>query len=387
MVVWLGQSISQVADRIHNLVLTWWILQRTNDAAMVGQILLAASLPQVLFAPLGGTLADRWNRKSILIASNLARATIVAALAVADFSGKLTVPELFLATAAINTIAAIFQPTLFATIPSLVEESQVMRASSLQDAVANGAGILGPALGGVIVATVGPPSAFALDAICYVIAGTSVLLAAIPPPPVLARGSPGLLAQLSEGIGYIRAMPTILGMIVVFGFLNFFAAPIAIYLPYYAKAVFGRDADALGAMEASLSVGLVVAGVVLATRSVDRKASPILVSILVAGLLFIVLGLAPSFGPCLVVLFALGLAIGIANILILVYFQQTVPNDRLGRVMGIVTTVTTAAQPPAFALAGVLLARVSVPSLAIGSGIGVFVGALYLIKVPGFRQI
>lgn len=386
MLIWLGQAVSVIGDRVHGLVVAWWVLDRTGDPAKVGQLLLAATLPLVVLAPLGGALADRWDRRRILLVSDLARGALVLGLAALELSGRLDLVALFAATVLVNALSAVFLPTLLAVTPTLVGEDQVLQASSLQDAIAGGAGILGPAIGGLLLAAVGPGVLFALNGASYLVAGLSTLLARVPSPA--GAGGPGLAEQLAEGLAYLKQERLILGMIVVFGALNFFASPIQMYLPAFAKIVYGRGPQALGAMEAALSAGMVAAAVLLAARATrPRKAMPILGAILACGALFLALGIPLPYPAALAALVAMGFSIGLANVFILVLFQERVPADRLGRVMGLVTTVTTAAQPAAYAAAGAAGAALTVPQLALASGAGIVLGALYLLRVPGFREV
>jgi MFS family permease len=388
MLVWLGQATSLIGDRIHNLVVAWWIMEKTGDAAMVGYVLLAGALPLVVLSPLGGTLADRWDRRRILWISDLVRGIVVLVLAWLDASGGLTIAHLFVATVLINLCAAVFTPALLAAVPTLVRPEQIMRASSMQDSVAAAAGIVGPAAGGMLVAAAGTEPAFAINGASYVVAAATALAARFPARVAAAGSGSGLIAQLTEGLAYLRSARLILGMIVVFGALNFFAAPLGIYLPYFARQVYGRSADALGWMEASLSVGMVVAGIMTSRWATERrKAGPILVSIVASGLMFGALGSRPPYVAALAILFGMGLAIGVANTCILVLFQHMIPNETLGRVMGLVTTVTTAAQPVAYGVCGLLGDPVGIPALAVCSGAGIVVGATYLLVVPGFRDV
>jgi DHA3 family macrolide efflux protein-like MFS transporter len=386
MLIWLGQGVSVIGDRVHGLVVAWWVLDRTGDPAMVGRVLLAATLPLVLLAPLGGALADRWDRRSLLCVSDLLRGLLVLSLAGLELSGGLNLTALIAVTVGVNCLSAVFLPTLLAVTPTLVDEEQVLQASSLQDAVAGGAGIVGPAIGGVLVAAVGPGLAFAINGTSYLVAAASTLAARIPSPP--ATPGPSVGAQILDGFAYLRQERLILGMIAVFGALNFFASPIQMYLPGYAKLVYQRGPQALGAMEAALSAGMVLAGVLLAqSAGRRRKAMPIFGSILATGALFLAFGAPPPYHAALAVLVAMGFAIGVANVFILVLFQERVPADRLGRVMGLVTTVTTAAQPAAYAVAGLAGAVWPVPTLALASGAGVILGALFLLTLRGFRDI
>jgi len=352
--LWFGGAASQVGDRVHQIAVLWWALHLAGQLADAGWILVAQTVPLVLLAPLGGAIADRYPRRAVMLGCDLGRAAIAAGLAALAAGGGLTLPVVLVTTALLGALTAIFIPASMAMVPDVVDAEHLVKAGSLQEVTLQIATIAGPALGGVLVAAAGTGPAFGLNAASFALSAVALAFLGRVPAPAGAAGPRSWRADLRDGLAVAREWPAIGALLAAFGLSNFFSAPLLLYLPRYAD-LFGVGAAGLGFLEAALAAGTLLASfALLASR--DPPGPRVLAPACLAaiGALMVGLGRVSSYLVFLGGLAAIGFALGALNVTVLAYFQRTVPPQRLGRFMGLLTAVVFAAPSLGFALAGAL---------------------------------
>lgn len=384
--LWLGQATSVLGDRVHQLAVIWWVLDQTGSAAMVGAVMVATSLPVVIVGPFAGAIADRVERRRLMIACDLARLVLVLAMVGMALMGSLTVPWVIGLSVLLSAIGAVFTPASMAMVPEIVEGDQVLRANSLQELTTQGAGILGPALGGTLVAALGAQAAFGLNALTFVVSTVAMLLVRHRHQPTLADGET-YWQTLAGGAAVLRERPAIASLLASFAVANLFLAPIPVLLPIFAKDVFHAGAWGLGVLEGALGLGMVASALVLARRGdVGRKVALIAGSFVLQGGMMVAMGLVPSFYGFAAGLFVLGAALSALNIVVVAAFQRAIPGAQLGRFMGLLTAIVLGVMPLSFALVGTLALSVPPTRLMLASGVLLaLVGAL-LPLMPGVRD-
>ena len=388
LLLWVGQLVSQVGDRVHAIALMWWVLETTGSAALMGMVLIFATVPSVVFGPFGGGYVDRWNRKTIIVTMDLARGLIILGVAYLAIRGTLEVWQILVATAGVSLASVLFGPAVSATIPNIVRPTEITRANSLSQIVSQGTGIAGPALGGVLVALWGVGGVFLLNGISYILSGISELFISVPATVTAAPKHKRILSEVVDGYRFVRSHVTIFGFLRVAAILNFFTAPFAILLPLITKDVLGRGAESLGVMTAAFSVGFLLASALLAVLREQRRKHPwIIFGIALAGGAMILMGVFIDFTSYLVLIGVVGVTLGVANILIMSYVQSVVPDDMRGRVFGFMMTLSGGLQPLAFAVFGLVADRVPIPYVLWMAGGALVLGGLSLYAVPGMQEI
>ena len=388
LLLWLGQLVSQMGDRVHAIALMWWVLEETGSAALMGTVLIAATIPAVALGPLAGGYVDRWNRKFVIVGADFLRGALVVWVAVLAIVGRLEIWQLLTATTLMSAAAVFFGPAVSATIPNLVRRSEITRANSLSQIVTQSTGIAGPALGGLLVAVWGVGGVFLLNGLSFLLSGVSELFISIPPTE--GRGAPRkhILSELKDGFRFVRGQATVFGILRTAAVLNFFTAPFAILLPIAARDRLGRGSAEFGFIMAAFSAGFLGASAFLAiARDRERKHPFIILGIALAGACLLSMGLLISYPAYIVLMAMIGVLIGFANILTMAYFQSVVPDDMRGRVFGFMTTLAGGLQPLAFGVLGMLADAVSVPVVFMVCGAALVLGGLSLYRVPGMREV
>ncbi len=411
--LWSGQAASQLGDRIHQVAVLWWAVRLHGRASDASWVMIATTLPLVLFSPLTGALADRFERRRLMLACDLGRAGIVAWLFYLAGAGFLTMPWLVSLSLALATLSSVFSPAALAIVPDVVGPADLVKAGSLQEMAMQGAGLVGPPLGGLLVAAIGTKAAFGANAASFLISASALWVVGRISRPASggdpdrastpARASaPGGWARrrvfdLRTGLSAAIERPTIGLLLLAFGLVNFFLAPVIILLPKLARQL-DVGARGLGAFEGALALGMLAASGAIALRrasppaeSADRidhrQRRRAAISLVLIGGFVLAISAWPAFQSTLVFLAALGATLGTLNVLVVAYFQQSVPPDRLGRFMGLLTAVVFASQPLGFAASGRLADTTSVSTVLSLSGGGiVLVGLLLLAAWPILRQ-
>jgi MFS family permease len=324
------------------------VVQITGSASAVGGALVARLLP-TLASPLAGVLADRLDRRVVLVASDLARAVIVLGMV---FVRDLVV--LYVLVFLMGLARTLFNPTIRAAFPSVVGEGNLTRANSLISGTFSISITIGPALGGLLVATVGVSTAFVLDAVTYLISA-AVLSRIMLPSPQREEGE-GFGRELKAGLGYLVGAKVPLA-VVIGAFLTVLTTDITVPAEIFlAKDTFGAGDVGYGLLVSLWGVGMVAGSALMAVLG-DRVNLITLyfLSIFVWALSLVGTGLSPTFILALAALMVAGVSNGIDNVATDTILQKRVPNALLGRVFSIRFLSISTGEALAYPLGGLIV--------------------------------
>lgn len=384
--LWAAQTASVVGDRLHQIALMWWTMAQTGSVGMTGLVLIATTLPGVLLGPIAGTLADRHDRRWIMVGADLARGGLTAVLAYFALMNSLPFGLLVAFSAVLAALTALFTPANMAMAPSVVAPSQLLRANALLQITQQTAGLLGPVLGGLVVAMAGVGGAFSINAASFLV--SAVLLLGLP-----ARGQAAPAASepfgraMWHGLTLLRRDPTIGGLLACFALLNVFTMPMILFLPYFASAVFHAGAGGLGLLEGAIGGGMLAAALLWAGAGQTGQVFGVVgAGMATAAIASIWLGTVVYFPAHLAGLALAGFAIGSLNVVVVAFFQERVPAVEMGRFMGLLSTVCSALIPISFGLYGALAEAIAPTALLVCNGVGIGLVAAALFAVPGLRE-
>ncbi len=257
-----GQSISFVGTWVQQVALAWIAYRLTGSAFMLGLVAFAGQIPSLLLFPLGGILADRVSRRKILVATQLVEMTVAAQLAILSAGSSLSPRILIGASLAIGIAVALEMPARQAFIPEIVrDKSNVANAIALNSVSFNAARLLGPALGGLVLADFGDEACFSANALSY-LAEVYTLLAIHPVISDRARST----STFAAGVNYLRQSATARGLLVIVACTSIALSPFATLLPLYVRNTLGGDSSVLGILMGAAGCGALAAGLALAKR-------------------------------------------------------------------------------------------------------------------------
>ncbi len=337
--VWSGQAISQLGDRIFQIALAWWVLKATGSAVAMGTVFIFSSVPLLLFLLVGGVLVDRFPRLWLMLLSDLVRASVMALLAVLAYCDVLAIWHIFLLSLISGFVEAFFQPAYRAVVPEITPEADLTSANSLISLSGQTVGIIGPALGAGIIALRGTPLAFALDALSFMVAGFCLfpVLNLAASPKSGADVSPGIFGDLREGLGAVLHSPWLWVTIGIAGISNIaYAGPMEVALPFLLGESRGAGVSSLGLFYSASSVGALLAAFGLGSLPRLRRRGLILYGVwMLIGLMVILIGLPVPIAATLCASFVIGVCNTVLGLVWVNSLQETVPRHLLGRVSSV----------------------------------------------------
>ncbi len=382
---WLSQAVSQVGDRVHSLALIWLVYHWSESALAVGMILVATSLPGILISPLAGVLCDRFSRRRIMIGADLARFLVVGWLAWQSARGALGYPGLIAATVAVALASAFFNPAALAMIPGLVAREDLTRANAASQLVAGMSAVAGPLFGSALIALIGVPLAFAINAVSFL--GSALFIALVREPATGRAGTTGFLDDLRAGRDALRSAPLIgalLGPVVV---INFFFAAIPVVTPVLAESVFRSGAAGLGILMSCFGGGLFAGSLLLSIGHGRRERSAALAGFALIGLAFPVIALSPWLSAAGLGLAAVGIGLSIVNITLITLFQKLLDDATRGKIMALVTALALSLQPVAYGVMGLVTDILKPSGALLASGTVILLVTLRIATLKELREL
>lgn len=361
-----GQLISVTGTWMQTVAAGWLVLTLTGSPLALGLVAVARALPVLLLSFVGGTLADRVDRRRLLLIANGAAAIVSTVLAFLTATERIDVAGVLLLSALLGVTFAFEMPARQSWIVELTGPRHLANAIALNSLLFNSARIIGPALAGLIVAAFGPATAFAINALSFIPVIGVLLL--IRPTPIVRPRLAGRRA-LGDVVTYLRAETPVALMLALLAANTTFASGYIVLAPALARDL-GQGAAGLGFLMAAAGLGAVAAGLILAASG-PRMASGR--TLLVSGLLLAAfvagIGMAGSFAMALLLLVGLGFAMisytATSNTLI----QTVVPEALRGRVMSLYVAVMVGMMPANGLFAGVVAERFGVSAAFVAGAV------------------
>jgi MFS family permease len=384
--LYAGQTLSNLGSALVPIALAFAVLELTGSATDLGLVLLASRLPQMLLVLAGGVVGDRLPRRRVMLASDLVRCATQATTAILLATGTARLWQLLVLQAAHGAAAAFFDPAAAGLVPQTVSSGRLQQANALMGLSRSASGVLGQVGAGVLVATVGPALALAVDAASF--AASAWSLALLRPAGTVRIGQEGsFYAQLAAGWGEFRSRSWLWASTLHVALLNLAVlAPFFVLGPLVALRSLG-GAAAWATIATGYATGAVAGGLV-GLRWRPRR--PLLAAVLVVfALAPLVAGLALA-AP-LLVLAAAGLLGGLQaslhEVLWTTSLQQHVPAEALSRVSAYGWLGALVFAPLGYALAGPVAEWIGVaPTLWVGAG-WVLGSTGLVLAVPGIRRL
>ncbi len=337
--LWIGLVISNTGSWMQFVALGYLVDRLTQSPLYLGILAFAQAVPRLMFALVGGTAADRMDRRRVLLATNLFLLISAGVLGLLTATGRIQIWQV-LVLGALNSLVQSFDvPARHSLVPQLVEEREVLTAVTLNSVAFNGSGIFGPSLGGVIIAAAGEAGCFYLNAASFLAVVAALWVMTVPSQQAPSRAP--LSDDLRESVQLLRAdrrLRRFLGALLV---LSFFGRPYIRMMPAFAREVLHVGATSLGLLQAAPGAGT-LAAVLLVGRVSEARGMGVLLgtATLIFGILVAAFGVVPSFHVALALLVLIGtaqsLALSTANTLI----QLAAPPHARGRLMGLYSMVT-----------------------------------------------
>ena len=386
VLLWGGQFVSQVGDRLAMVAFPWLVYTATGSTLSTGIVLAIYTLPYLLFGMFAGVAIDRLNKRRVMLAAELARMALVLLVPLAADVGMWLV---FVISFAMASLSVVFDPAKLSLLPDIVRREQLMRANSLLATAETLTEVLGYAGAGFLLAAVSTTTAFRLDALTFLVSAVTLALMAYTPPVRAAaeRAARSFGRELREGFAYMRRHRGLLAntlLTVVLALGGGAVYPLTFFL---AVEVLDGGTRAFGVFEAALAVGALTGAVSVAWLARRLRAGRvILVGFAVIGAAMMAVAAVDRVWVAAAVFGVMGIANSAAIISIDTYVQRTVPEHLRGRVWGSRFTLTQGSYAVSVIAAGALAGVVDVRALFVAFGVLVAVPALLAFFVPALRD-
>jgi transmembrane secretion effector len=386
--LWGGMCVSLIGDGVFMIAMAWQVYALANAPTALAMVGIAMTVPTVALLVLGGVVSDRFDRRRVMVAADVARAVAVGAIATLSLTGGLELWHMVALVALYGAGAAFFGPAFDAIVPDLLPPAELARANALDQLIRPLAlRLMGPALGGLLIETVGVGGAFVLDAASFAV--SAVALLAMRAAPRVRPPGEGLLADIGAGFQYVRRRVWLWGTLgsAAIAYL-LFMGPVEILVPFLVKNELGGSAADLGLVFAAGGVGSVLCAVVIGQRGLPRReitlmyAAWTLATLAVAGY-----GLAASVWQLMLVSLVFN---GLETAGLVAWAttkQRHVPAHLLGRVSSLDWLISTGLLPLSFALTGPVSAALGAQGALIAAGATGAVVTLAALFLPGMRAI
>jgi MFS family permease len=344
-IFWTGALVSNIGTWIQTVTVPYVLYKTTDSAAWVGLAGFCQFIPGVIMGPWSGAIADRFNRRRVLMTTQTALAFCALGLWLMWEAGVRSPGALVAVVFATGVIAALNIPTWQAFVTELVPKEDLLNAVTLNSAQFNAARAIGPALGGLVLATLGPSWAFLLNAISYIAVIFAVWLVRVPVRRAVRTGQ-HVLKDFFDACRYVRNHRGILICIALVFAVAFLANPMLQLAAVFTESVFGAGAAGLGLLTAAFGIGAVVA-TPFVTSFNDRFGSARLVGVSITWLAasVIAFGLSTELWQGALAMFATGMAYLVMIATLNTTVQLSVDENVRGRVLAVYFMTFTAGYP------------------------------------------
>ncbi|MER7466513.1 MFS transporter [Streptomyces sp. NPDC097981] len=384
--LWLGQSLSLLGDGFSYIAFAWITLGLTGSTLALGYVLACQAVPRALLTLVGGSLSDTWSSRTLMKFSSWARAALMAAVGLTGTGGALTLWMLCCAAAAFGAVDAFFQPARASILPSVVDKELLAPANALLTVAAKVAAVLGPAVGGMVVAFSNASVAFLVDGVCFAlcglcIAGIRPLARPAPEPepdaphadgerpaPAPAAGD-SLATRMRAGLRYALEDPRIRTILVVDAAVTFCqSGPFTVGFATLAKVDLHGGSATLGLLNGALAGGAML-GTLVGGALGSRPRVGLLIAAL-AGWLAVgtaALALAGNTAAALATVLAMGFGMGFQGVFGLSWIQHNIPGSVLSRVIAVDMVIGYAVAPLSLIACGAVAGSGTGPMFALSA--------------------
>jgi hypothetical protein len=356
--LWVATTVSLFGDFFNYIAMAWLVLQLTGSSLALGTVLVVQALPRAVLMVVGGAIADRLSPRLTMLGSMGLRAVVVAPLAVLVLTGRVQMWEVYSVAVVFGVVDAFFMPARGSILPNVVADHELEPGNAVLNVTGQASVILGPVLGGLIVAALGIGWAFAGDAACFVIGFLFVLWLPTAARSAAGKEHPdgGLGGQIAAGIRYAWAEMGIRVTLIVIAVVDFAAnGALGVGLPTVVHGRFAAGAEGLGILLGAWGVGATAGALGAGFFPPPERFGWLIVFICAwLGVGFVGVGLVPSLVPAALLMAFTGVGTGVTNTYAVSWLQRRTAPAMRGRVMSLVMLASMGLTPIAYAASGVI---------------------------------
>ena len=371
-----GQLISLIGTWMQNVAQAWLVYRLTRSALLLGAVGFSSQIPVLLFAAIGGTTADRSDRRRLVVATQVTSMTLAAILAWLTLSHRVHVWHIFVLATLLGVVNAFDIPGRQSFLIDMVGREDLMNAIALNSSIFNGARMIGPAVAGILIPKIGEGGCFAANAISYVAVIAGLLLMRVQCP--LRSNTSSLLADIVEGFRWANSVKVIRALLLLIGLISLVGMPYTVLMPVFADKILHGGARALGVLMGATGVGALFGALTLASRTGVKGLGRLAAwSCGGFGIGLILFSFSRWFWLSAVLLLPVGYSVMLQMASTNTLIQTMVPDELRGRVMALYSMMFMGMAPFGALLGGALAHRMGAPATVAVGGVACVLGAIW----------
>jgi MFS family permease len=381
-----GQLISLIGTWMQSVAESWLVYRLTGSSLLLGAVGFSSQIPIFLLSPLGGAMVDRRNRHRLIVATQAASMTLAFVLAGLTLSHLIKVWHIFVLSALLGFVNAFDIPARQAFIVEMVGKEDLMNAIALNSSMFNGARIVGPAVAGILVASIGEGWCFFANAVSYIAVITGLLLMVVP------RRMPHLhetsaLSDIKEGFKWVYSTKPIFALLLLVGLVSLVGMPYAVLMPIFADRILHSGARGLGILMGFSGTGALAGALTLAAKSgLKGLGKWVAVSSAMFGVAIAVFAYSRVFWLSAALLIPVGAFMMVQMASTNTLIQSMVPDRLRGRVMSVYSMMMMGMAPLGALFAGAASERIGAPlTVAIGGFFSICGSIWFGLHLPEIR--
>jgi MFS transporter, DHA3 family, macrolide efflux protein len=393
----LANFISRFGDSLDSIAYGWMVYQLTGSKLLLGSLLAVNAMPNILLGPFCGVVADRFNKKSLVLAGFLGRGIMVSLTALLFMTGYLLPWHLFMFTIINSTLETMTSPAIASIVPLVISSDDYLSANSFSTSSYRFAELIGTGAAGAIIALTGISGAIFIDGATFFIAALIIFFISLEHDVIKNElyNLKGYLVDLKEGLHFVLNDKLIVLIMVLFAVTNFCLAPMNVLLPVFAKDVLKGGPELLSAAGVALSIGMILGGIIVAQIGSRFKIS----SFLILGLLFFGVSYASLFIPGNIIdtglsstlitaaaFFFIGFFVPVVTSPIVAYIMKVTDRGMMGRVSSFMAMISCSMIPLGASFTGFISEFFSTSVIFLSMGVIISLMAVAVTFNKKFRE-
>ncbi len=363
MTIWIGELISCIGSGMTAFALSIYVYELTKSVTMVSLVTLLAYMPGILLSPIGGILADRYDRRLMMILGDLLSGLGLVYMLVMLQLGSNSMAPILIGVTVNSVFVALLEPSYKATVTDLLTEEEYAKASGLVQLAGNAKYLISPALAGVILAVVDIRVILVLDIMTFIITVAAVtIVRKTITKPIERKEFKGIVEEMRVGFNFIKGNKGVASLIVIMTLVCFFLGFVQTLAVPMILAV--SDARNAGIMESISAIGMIVGSIIIGVVGIKKNHTSLLViTSTICGAFMALIGVNNNIYYMGVMLFMFFMMLPFMNTCADVLIRVSIPNELQGRVWGLIGLITQFGTVIAYASCGVLADKIFEPML------------------------
>jgi DHA3 family macrolide efflux protein-like MFS transporter len=379
-VFWTSQAFSIFGSSVVGFALAWYLAKETGSATVLSMAMLVNIVPQVVLGPFIGPFIDRWNRKKIMIYSDLATALLTLVLVVLFSSGTIQIWHIYVIMAGRAISGAFQMPALDASLAMIVPEKHLARANGLNMTLHGAINMVAPLTGAFLMEALKMQWVLAVDIVTAAIAVGILIQLTIPQPPRTTLSvKPHIIGDMVQGFRYVASSRGLLLLLILIAVMSFFAAPGISLMPLFVTKHLGGEVFKLGWLQTARGAGIISGGLILGMwGGFNRRIVTTFTFIIIQAIVIMVFSFTTEslFFMGVAMVFVAGVSGALLNGPLMAIFQSTVAKDVQGRFFALMGSITGAMMPLGLVIVGPVADTIGVSLTFFISGAAVMICAL-----------